>query len=306
MPIKLLNLQWVVICLPLNKIFNRRVINGPYTSSPSTTHVRRLRETVAGQSPYIRGRPNLPPYYPSPPKFRQIATFDTEASHRPSWLCLHCSPLFGLGNVLHPSANFVIRTASIAAGFPATTASSNISRWCSSGLVAVQSVANQITAGSIDVGLAIGAESMSNNPDNGAPELRPSVFSNPVAKDATESMGWTSENVTKDFGISRASQDEFAAASFQKAEASQKAGWPEDEILPITVNWVDPTTKEVKTVVADKDDGPVEPKHNNWRECIPNHRRCYGYLVDAKKHGRPPRPTHNWQICCVYRRWSRA
>jgi acetyl-CoA acyltransferase 1 len=147
------------------------------------------------------------------------------------------------------------RASGIAAGFPATTATSTVSRWCSSGLLAVQSVANQIVAGCIDIGIAVGAESMSTNPDNGAPAFPSEMMSNPIVKDITEPMPWTSENVARNFGVTRDVQDGFAAASFQKAEASQKAGWSMDEIYPITTQWKDPKTGEKKTVKVERDDG---------------------------------------------------
>jgi acetyl-CoA C-acetyltransferase len=46
-------------------------------------------------------------------------------------------------------------------------------------------------------------------------------------------MGTTAENVATKFGISRADQDAFAAASQQKAEAAQKAGRFAAEIVPV-------------------------------------------------------------------------
>jgi len=48
-------------------------------------------------------------------------------------------------------------------------------------------------------------------------------------------MGVTAENVAKQYGITRRDQDEFAAASQQKAEAAQKAGRFKDEIAPIRI-----------------------------------------------------------------------
>jgi acetyl-CoA C-acetyltransferase len=48
-------------------------------------------------------------------------------------------------------------------------------------------------------------------------------------------MGVTAENVAKKFEISRRDQDEFAAASQQKAEAAQKAGRFKNEIAPIEI-----------------------------------------------------------------------
>jgi len=159
------------------------------------------------------------------------------------------------GNVLEPRANYITRGAALAAGFPDSTATSIASRWCSSGLLATQSIANQIASGCIDVGLAVGVECMSQTPDDGAPAFGPKITGHPVAKDISMPMGWTSENLAGDFGISREEQDDWAAESSQKAEVSQKSGWPKDEIYPITVQVKDPKTGEAKTVVADRDDG---------------------------------------------------
>lgn len=160
------------------------------------------------------------------------------------------------GNVLEPRVNYISRGAALAAGFPDTTATSVASRWCSSGLLATQSVANQIASGCIDIGIAVGAESMSQNPDDGAPKFGPRITGHPVAKDLVMPMGWTSENLAGDFGISREVQDDWAAESSQKAERAQKAGWPtKDEIYPIKTEVKDPKTGAVKTVTADHDDG---------------------------------------------------
>jgi acetyl-CoA C-acetyltransferase len=48
-------------------------------------------------------------------------------------------------------------------------------------------------------------------------------------------MGVTAENVAKEYGITRAMQDEFAAASQNKAEAAQKSGRFKDEIVPVMI-----------------------------------------------------------------------
>jgi acetyl-CoA C-acetyltransferase len=48
-------------------------------------------------------------------------------------------------------------------------------------------------------------------------------------------MGVTAENVAKEYGISRAAQDEFAALSQNKAEAAQKSGRFNDEIVPVEI-----------------------------------------------------------------------
>ncbi|WP_456306947.1 thiolase family protein, partial [Paraburkholderia tropica] len=48
-------------------------------------------------------------------------------------------------------------------------------------------------------------------------------------------MGVTAENVAKEYGITREEQDAFAAASQNKAEAAQKAGRFDDEIVPVEI-----------------------------------------------------------------------
>jgi acetyl-CoA acyltransferase 1 len=160
-----------------------------------------------------------------------------------------------VGNVLAPGQAYIARSAVLAAGFPATTAASVSNRFCSSGLLAVQNIANQIIAGSIDVGLAVGAESMSTTPDDGAPKMSDKILTHPIASQNTQPMGQTSENVAGQFSISRQAMDAFAASSFQKAEKAQKANWSTDEIVPITVQWKDPKTGEISSKSVDRDDG---------------------------------------------------
>ncbi|KAG0647556.1 Peroxisomal 3-oxoacyl-thiolase [Hyphodiscus hymeniophilus] len=160
-----------------------------------------------------------------------------------------------VGNVLAPGQAYVARSAVLAAGFPVTTAASVANRFCSSGLLAVQNIANQIIAGSIDVGLAVGAESMSGTADDGAPKMSSQILNHPIASQNEQPMGRTSENVAGQFSVTRKAMDEFAASSFQKAERAQKAGWVDDEIVPIKVHFKDPKTGQVSEQVISRDDG---------------------------------------------------
>lgn len=72
--------------------------------------------------------------------------------------------------------------------------------------------------------------------------------------DCMQPMGWTSENVSKDFGVTRDVMDKYAAESFQKAEAAQKAGLFADEIVPITTKVKGPDGQE-KEVTLTQDEG---------------------------------------------------
>lgn len=159
-----------------------------------------------------------------------------------------------IGNVLQPAPGFAARSAVLAAGFPVSTASNIVSRFCSSGLLSIQTVAGSIATGAIEVGVAVGCESMSTNKD-APPPMSEMVMNHPVAKDNVMPMGWTSENVARDFHVSRASQDKYAEMSHARAARAQNEGWSADEITPVTTHWVDPKTGESKTVTVDKDDG---------------------------------------------------
>ncbi|KAF5385287.1 hypothetical protein D9615_001383 [Tricholomella constricta] len=160
-----------------------------------------------------------------------------------------------VGTVLTPDAMYAARSAAIAAGYPDTVPVQVINRFCSSGLMAVTTIANQIRSGQIEIGLAVGVESMSENPDKGGPAQSELISVNPAACDCKERMGWTSENVASDFNITRAEQDEFAATSFQRAEHAQKSRYFVKEIVPFTVFQKDPSTGERKRVVVTEDDG---------------------------------------------------
>lgn len=158
--------------------------------------------------------------------------------------------------VSNGKAAYIARAASLAAGYPTTAGASSVNRFCSSGLKAVQDVANQIISGSIDIGVAIGAESMSEGGDRLEKPFNEEILKDPNAADCQQPMGQTSENVAKDFEISREAQDQFAAESYQRAERAQKAGWFDDEIVPFKTKVKDPKTGELKEVTLTKDEGP--------------------------------------------------
>jgi acetyl-CoA acetyltransferase len=153
-------------------------------------------------------------------------------------------------------AAYIVRAASLAAGFPNTTAASTVNRFCSSGLKATQDIANQISNGSIEIGLAMGAELMSAGGDRLNRPFHPEILKNQESADCMQPMGQTSENVGNDFNISRELQDRYAAESYRRAEVAQKAGWFDDEIVPIETEVKDPKTGEVKKVTLTKDEGP--------------------------------------------------
>ncbi|KAF2719264.1 thiolase [Polychaeton citri CBS 116435] len=163
-----------------------------------------------------------------------------------------------LGNVSDPKAAYYVRAACLAAGFPNTTAASAVNRFCSSGLKATQDIANQIITGAIDVGVAVGAESMSTATGGFSRPFVDEIMNSGVqdAADCLQPMGQTSENVGKDFNITRELQDRYAAESYRRAEAAQKAGLFEDEIVPVKTTVKDPKTGEEKEITVSADEGP--------------------------------------------------
>ncbi|GAA5951114.1 hypothetical protein JCM3765_002389 [Sporobolomyces pararoseus] len=163
-----------------------------------------------------------------------------------------------VGNVLPPGGGATVaRMAQLAAGFPSTSSIATLNRQCSSGLVAVNHIALQIAAGQIDVGIGAGVESMTMGYGAGVmPEkFSESVLENQQAADCLLPMGITSENVAAEYKVTRDAQDAFAAKSFQKAAAAQKAGKFQSEIVPVKTKVVDPKSGEEHEITVSEDDG---------------------------------------------------
>lgn len=161
-----------------------------------------------------------------------------------------------VGNVLNTGSGVTEhRAAAIAAGIPYTVPFAAVNRQCSSGLVAINDIANKIRAGQIDIGIGAGVEAMSQNYGTRAvANLSDKILSNPDAASCQIPMGITSENVASKYDISRAAQDKFSANSYQKAEKAQKAGLYDQEIIPIEATVVDDKGDEHKVTVS-KDEG---------------------------------------------------
>jgi acetyl-CoA acyltransferase len=127
----------------------------------------------------------------------------------------------------------VARVAALLGGMPVEVPAMTINRFCSSGLQAIALAAGSIAAGSIDVAVAGGVESMSMVPMTGN-----KLSVSPEAMDRIPSvytpMGITAENVASRFQISRADQDAFAEKSHKKAAAARRAGRFEDEIVTVS------------------------------------------------------------------------
>ena len=137
------------------------------------------------------------------------------------------------------------RQAHIAAGLPEGAAAWGINQVCGSGLRAVALAAQQVALGDAGIVVAGGQESMSRSTHaahlrNGQ-KMGDLQFVDTMIRDGLWDafngyhMGVTAENVARAYQIGRETQDAFALASQQKAEAAQKAGRLDAEIVPVTV-----------------------------------------------------------------------
>lgn len=126
----------------------------------------------------------------------------------------------------------VARIGALAAGLPVTVPAVTVNRFCSSGLQAIAMAAEKIRAGSAEIVLAGGTESMSMMPAGGnkfAPNPRLAV----EWPEIYITMGLTAENLQRQFHITREEQDAFAYRSHQNALAAQSSGRFDDELVPV-------------------------------------------------------------------------
>jgi acetyl-CoA C-acetyltransferase len=138
------------------------------------------------------------------------------------------------------------RQVAIRAGLPQQTPAFTVNKVCGSGLKTVALAAHSVASGEAGTVIAGGTEHMSGAPyllqahrfgqRLGHGEVTDSLISDALWDKFYDChMGTTAENIAERHHISRADQDEFAAASQQKAEAAIKAGKFKDEIVPIRV-----------------------------------------------------------------------
>jgi acetyl-CoA C-acetyltransferase len=151
-----------------------------------------------------------------------------------------------LGQVLQAAAGQgPARQASVKAGVPVESPAWSLNQLCGSGLRAVALGAQQIADGSATIVVAGGQESMSQAPHaqnlRGGQKMGDLQFVDTMIKDGLWDafhgyhMGQTAENIASRWQITRQDQDVFAVASQNKAEAAQKAGKFDDEIVPVTI-----------------------------------------------------------------------
>jgi acetyl-CoA C-acetyltransferase len=158
------------------------------------------------------------------------------------------------------------RQAAIAAGVPVSVPATTVNKMCGSALKAVMLAAEQIRAGSAQVVLAGGLESMSN-----APYLLPKARTgyrmghgevlDHMFYDGLQSpwdgklMGCFADATAAKYQFSRAQQDAFAAESVRRALQAVAAGDFDAEIAPVTVK----SRKGESVVARDETPGTCDP-----------------------------------------------
>jgi acetyl-CoA C-acetyltransferase len=146
------------------------------------------------------------------------------------------------------------RQATLRAGIPDTVPAMTVGKVCGSGLKATHLAAQAIRCGDAEIVIAGGQENMSASPhvlagSRDGFRMGDAKLIDTMIVDGlwdvynNYHMGITAENVAAQYGITRREQDEFAAASQQKAEAAQKGGRFKAEITPVEI-----TSKKGSTV----------------------------------------------------------
>ena len=128
----------------------------------------------------------------------------------------------------------VARIASLRAGVPVTASAATVNRFCSSGLQSIAFGAERIMAGSADVVVAGGTESMSLVPMGGH-KVSPNPTLVDTYPDVYLTTGLVAENHARDASVTREEQDAFALRSHQRALAAIAGGRFAEEIVPLTV-----------------------------------------------------------------------
>ena len=154
------------------------------------------------------------------------------------------------------------RQSAINAGIPASVPAMTINKVCGSGLKAVHMAVQAIRCGDAEMMIAGGQESMSQAPHvlpnsrNGQRMGNWSMVDTMIKDGLWDAfndyhMGITAENIVEKYGISRDEQDEFAAASQQKAAAAREAGYFDGQIVPVSI-----PQRKGDPIVVDRDEGP--------------------------------------------------
>ena len=160
------------------------------------------------------------------------------------------------------------RQAALGAGLPRSAEAVTVNKVCGSGMQAAMFAHDMIAAGSADLIIAGGMESMSNAPyllqkhRSGARIGHDTAYDHMMldgledAYDAGRAMGTFAEDAAREYQITREMQDEYAIESLRRANEAITSGKFEREIAPVTVV----SRKGEVTVDVDEQPGKGNPE----------------------------------------------
>ncbi|KQV43030.1 MULTISPECIES: acetyl-CoA C-acyltransferase [unclassified Duganella] len=164
------------------------------------------------------------------------------------------------------------RQASIKAGLPVSAGAVTLSKMCGSAMQAAIFAYDALAAGSAEVIVAGGMESMTNAPylvpkarggyrighgmmfDHMMYDGLEDAYTRDAKTGAGRSMGTFAEQCSAAYKFTREAQDNFAIESVKRAQAAQASGAFNWEITPVTVSG------RAGDVVIDKDEGPLKAR----------------------------------------------
>jgi len=139
------------------------------------------------------------------------------------------------------------RQASLGAGLPLAAGCTTVNKMCGSGMKAAMLAHDLLRAGSMDVVVAGGMESMTNAPylmpkaragyRMGHQQVLDHMFYDGLedAYDKGRLMGSFAEDCAQKYDFSREAQDQFAVTSLQRAQKANSEGWFAWEITPLAI-----------------------------------------------------------------------
>jgi acetyl-CoA C-acetyltransferase len=139
------------------------------------------------------------------------------------------------------------RQAALGAGLPDSVEATTVNKMCGSGMQAAIMAAEALTAGSAEIIVAGGMESMSNAPyllakHRGGARLGHDTVQDSMFLDGLEDayspgklMGAFAEDAARDYQFTREAQDDYALRSLTRANAAIASGAFANEIVPVTI-----------------------------------------------------------------------
>ena len=158
------------------------------------------------------------------------------------------------------------RQASKAAGLPNKVIATTINKVCASGMKAISIATQNILLGDADIIIAGGMESMSNVPFYNTTQRWGNKYGDITMQDGLAkdglvdvydkvAMGNFADLCASEYNISRADQDAFATASYQKSQHATEQGLFAAEIIPVSI-----PQRKGDPIIVSKDEEPFNVK----------------------------------------------